>query len=317
MTIRTRWPEERAVAEPTEAERNDLGLLFEERTPEAEETVVESSPLTSETFERNNSEPQRSSQPPTEHPSSSDPAIRYGSLKFDHSAITSHEPFISRHKPVYAGPPPISELDDVPIAHIKEHLRAFSTEKGRYHKIAKWIDYLVDYRAEKIGLFHYDMLVRANADAQYGDARVVRRLLQEMRGVGIMPDLGLYHAVLQVLAIHPDYLLRAEILQEMKERWMGLSPDGWHWLVLGLLRDRQYEVAMDKLEQMQTDGLFIQPWLYDIFMFRLCEAGELDEVWKMLLYRWQNDRARISPSVWYYLLDVFSRDFHVSFILLP
>jgi len=119
----------------------------------------------------------------------------------------------------------------------------------------------------------------------------------------------------QVLAIHPDYLLRAEIMQEMKERWFGLSPEGWHNLIAGLLRDRQYEVAVDKLEQMQSDQIQVQPWLYDIFQYQLCEADELDEAYKLLIYRYENSRAEISPAVWYYLLDKFSSAFHVSYFL--
>jgi hypothetical protein len=114
-----------------------------------------------------------------------------------------------------------------------------------------------------------------------------------------------------VLAIHPDYLLREQIMQEMKERWFGLSPEGWHHLVVGLIRDRQYEVAMDKLEQMQSDEIMVQPWLYDVFMFQLCEAEELDEAFKLLQYRFHTQRSGILSSVWYYLLDKFSNAFHV------
>jgi hypothetical protein len=101
---------------------------------------------------------------------------------------------------------------------------------------------------------------------------------------------------------------------EMKERWFGLSPEGWHYLVVGLLRDRQYEVAMDKLEQMQSDEIMVQPWLYDIFMFQLCEAEELDEAFKMLQHRYHTQRSGILPSVWYYLLDKFSNAFHVGLL---
>ena len=109
-------------------------------------------------------------------------------------------------------------------------------------------------------------------------------------------------------------MLRAQIMQEMKERWLGLSPEGWHSLVVGLIRDRQYEVAMDKLEEMHSDEIKVQPWLYDIFVFQLCEAGELDEAYKLLKYRFENSRNEILPTVWYYLLDVFSSAFHVSVI---
>jgi len=101
-------------------------------------------------------------------------------------------------------------------------------------------------------------------------------------------------------------------MQEMKERWFGLSPEGWHWLVVGLIRDRQYEMAMDKLEEMQLDQIRIQPWLYDIFTFQLCEVDELDEAFKLLKYRWNHERGEISPSVWYYLLEKFSAGFQVS-----
>lgn len=100
----------------------------------------------------------------------------------------------------------------------------------------------------------------------------------------------------------------------MKRNWFGLSPDGWHSLIAGLIRDRQYEAATDKLEQMQNDGIRVQPWLYDIFMFQLCEAGELDEAFKLLTFRFDDHRKQIHPSVWYYCLDKFSHAFHVSLL---
>ena len=112
--------------------------------------------------------------------------------------------------------------------------------------------------------------------------------------------------------MHPDYLLQAEIMQEMKERWFGLSPEGWHYLVVGLLRDRQLELAMDKLEQMHSDEIRVQPWLYDIFLYQLCEADELEEAFNILQYRYENLNTEIQPGMWYYLLDKFSANFHVS-----
>jgi hypothetical protein len=113
-----------------------------------------------------------------------------------------------------------------------------------------------------------------------------------------------------VLAVHPDYLLRNEILEEMKERWYGLSPSGWHSLVVGLLRDQQYEIAMDKLEQMRADEIEIQPWLYDIFFFRLCELEELEEAYKLMMNRYTS--VPLTSPMWYHLLDAFSSGMHVS-----
>lgn len=99
----------------------------------------------------------------------------------------------------------------------------------------------------------------------------------------------------------------------MKERWFGLSPDGWHSLVVGLLRDRQIEMALDKLDQMHSDGIKIQPWLYDILTYQLCESDEFDEAFKLLQLRSESlNPVSISPSIWYYLLDQFSSASHVS-----
>lgn len=68
---------------------------------------------------------------------------------------------------------------------------------------------------------------------------------------------------------------------------------------------------MDKLEQMQTDGIRIQPWLYDIVTYQLCEIGEHDEAFKILQYRFEHARTDIPPGIWYYLLDAFSSAFYV------
>ncbi|TVY87554.1 Pentatricopeptide repeat-containing protein, partial [Lachnellula willkommii] len=197
-----------------------------------------------------------------------------------------------------------------PTKEIYERLRRVRTKEGAFMEIVELVQLLITDKGEKLSLFHYDALIRANADAAHGSVDAVKLLLQEMKEEGIGGDSGLYHAVLQVLAIHPDYLLRNEIMQEMKQRWFGLSPEGWHNLITGLLRDRQYEMAMDKLEQMRSDQIYIQPWLYDIFTYNLCEVGELDEAFKLLCYRFEKDRKDISPRLWYYLLDKFTSDFH-------
>lgn len=118
----------------------------------------------------------------------------------------------------------------------------------------------------------------------------------------------------QALTIHPDYVLRNEIMDDMKERWYGLSPEGWHDLVVCLLRDNHLEIAMDKIEQMHQDQIFIQPWLYDILTFKLCECDELDEALRITAYRWEILGEDIRPTIWYYLLDKFTGGLHVRTI---
>lgn len=94
--------------------------------------------------------------------------------------------------------PSSENLDDTPIPRLHDRLRQMLTEEGRYHDIAELVEYLVTSRGEKPSLLHYDALIRANSDAAYGSAKVVRGLLQEMKDSGILGDSGLYHGVLQV-----------------------------------------------------------------------------------------------------------------------
>jgi hypothetical protein len=97
----------------------------------------------------------------------------------------------------------------------------------------------------------------------------------------------------------------------MKNRWYTLTADGWHYLIVGLLRDRQYEIALDKLEQMQQEGTRVHAWLYDIFIYLFCEAEELGEALKILQYRVEQGDMDISANVWYYVLDACSTNYHV------
>ena len=89
-------------------------------------------------------------------------------------------------------------LDDIPIPRLHDRLRQMLTEEGQYRDIVKLVEYLVTTRGEQPALIHYDALIRANSDAEYGSAEVVRGLLQEMKESGIGCDSGLYHGVLQV-----------------------------------------------------------------------------------------------------------------------
>jgi hypothetical protein len=98
----------------------------------------------------------------------------------------------------------------------------------------------------------------------------------------------------------------------MKERWIEPTRDGWHYIIVGLLRDHQYEIALDKLDEMQGMAVKAHGWLYDIFIYLFCEAKELDEALWILKHRVENRDPDISANIWYYMLDVCSRDYHVS-----
>ena len=114
----------------------------------------------------------------------------------------------------------------------------------------------------------------------------------------------------QVLAIHPDYLLRHHILEELRGRWFSLTNDGWHDVVAGYIRDRQLEVALDTIEQMYKEGFQVDPWLYDMMIYNLCTAEEFDAALDLMQHRVSSGERNISATLWYHLLDSASRALH-------
>ncbi len=114
----------------------------------------------------------------------------------------------------------------------------------------------------------------------------------------------------QALAVHPDYLTRNSILKEMRERWLDLTPEGMHSVAAGLLRDGQYELALDKLEEMASKGTDVPSWLFDVFIYTLGQAGFHDEALKIAHHRVLKEGDQISLNIWYFLLDSCSRTLH-------
>lgn len=115
----------------------------------------------------------------------------------------------------------------------------------------------------------------------------------------------------QVLSVHPDYILQTEILNYMQSKWFNLTENGWHDVIAMMLRDHQFEMVIEKLDRMRSEGIRIQPWLYDLTMYKLADLGELDEVLRLLKQRIAEGESNISAQLWYHLLDVGSRALHV------
>jgi hypothetical protein len=84
------------------------------------------------------------------------------------------------------------------IAGQHELLRVLRTQEGTYHKITNLVEYLICKLGDKPALIHYESLIRANADAEFGSADMVRKLFAELKQEGFIPDSGLYHGILEV-----------------------------------------------------------------------------------------------------------------------
>ena len=90
------------------------------------------------------------------------------------------------------------ELDRLSTAQIHDSIRWYLPRSRVYRNIAELVQYLIRYRGEQPSRFHYDALIRANADEMNGSAEVVGILLKEMKELGIAGDAELYHGALMV-----------------------------------------------------------------------------------------------------------------------
>ncbi|TPX10500.1 uncharacterized protein E0L32_008550 [Thyridium curvatum] len=200
-------------------------------------------------------------------------------------------------------------LRSTPVPIIYDALRELQELPGSARRINRFVKHLIEERGEKPSLRTYELLLRANA-AVRGSADDVRELLKQMRENGVDGSSSVYHAALEALAVHPDYLLRNSVIKEMRDRWIEIAPEGWHSVVVGLLRDGQYEMALDKLEDLQKAHVGIPDWLYDIFVYTFGQMGFLDEALQMVNHRLQKETGDVSLNVWHFLLEVCSSGYH-------
>ncbi|KAL1966081.1 hypothetical protein VTN77DRAFT_4829 [Rasamsonia byssochlamydoides] len=188
-------------------------------------------------------------------------------------------------------------------------LQRKTSESPRMLAVSAILRILLKSRHVKPELRHYKAMILANTDPKFGSPENVRLLLNEMEEVGIAADSSTLHAALQALAVHPDYLLRQEILRTLRDRWLPLSPAGWHHLVAGLIREQQFELALDHLDHMAQMGIPVQSWLHGLLVYHLCELEEFDLVLKLMRSR-ANQQQDISMDLWLYVLDVASEALH-------
>ncbi|KAJ5053126.1 hypothetical protein NUH16_010186 [Penicillium rubens] len=156
---------------------------------------------------------------------------------------------------------------------------------------------------------HYKALILANTDNERGSPQLVRGLLEEMENNGITADSGTLHGALQVLAVHPDYLLRQEILNKLRDRWLTLSPAGWHFVVAGLLRENQIELALEHVALMERKDISVENWLHSIIVYTLCDHRELDEVYNVMRAR-VDQGHNMTHRLWMHVLTEAGKQGH-------
>lgn len=109
----------------------------------------------------------------------------------------------------------------------------------------------------------------------------------------------------------------------MKARWISLSPLGYHHLIISHLRDREYELALSVFYSLHHRHIPVEPWLYDILIYVLSEAGELSTALSILRSRAEDpdrnplypDPQDVSPGVWPYFLDTCAAAYDYAGVL--
>jgi hypothetical protein len=171
--------------------------------------------------------------------------------------------------------------------------------------------YMVFQRGYKPDRDMYASLILANGHVD-GSAATVRSLLSEMKKHGISLEAAECLTVLKVLAVHPDYLLRAEIIQHMERGWHGLSGDTHHLIIAGMLRGLQLEQAVDELEAMVRNDIGVEIWLYDLAIAVLTNVGELEEALRVMRMRLENAGPEGLNPLWTFMLEAAAESFNVS-----
>lgn len=170
---------------------------------------------------------------------------------------------------------------------------------------------LIKDRRERPEVRMYSAVIHSFVNSQEGTAGKVRSVLDEMKDLGVELDAWTCHCVLEALAVHPDYILRNEILDYMTERWWSLNDRGHNMVVAGLLRDRLFEMAVEKVQEMVARRVKVEDWLWDKMMWLLLEYGEMEECYQMLLLRQNNGSGKLSLALWTRFLDCAASVHHV------
>jgi hypothetical protein len=210
---------------------------------------------------------------------------------------------------------PEVDLSTVSTNSLYNRLRVAAAQ-GEYYKTRQLVEFLVRERREKPSVEHYNALILSNVSADPGTAWRVHDLLAEMQQAGLQLDAATCHAVLKVLAVHPDHLLRTDILDFMRSKWMGVNETGEHDIAAGLLREGLFEQALERLDGMERQHMRVQGWLLDMFVYMLCEAGEVGEASTIMHGRHLGGELNLSRQLWHYFLDKASAADHLDGTLL-
>ncbi|KAJ3526470.1 hypothetical protein NM208_g10343 [Fusarium decemcellulare] len=181
---------------------------------------------------------------------------------------------------------------------------------NRHMRISHLVRFLVSQRKYPLDAFIYECMMDVMADPK-GSALGVGKLLGDMAAEKITPTTTVCYSALEALAVHPDYVLRQRVINLMQKHWYEFTLSAKQNIAVGMLRDGQHELALDKFTELLDSEEKIDLWVYDVFIVEFGRMGFLDEVLQLLQQRKHakgtDDAFR---SLLYHALDIFSQAFH-------
>ncbi|KAF9765411.1 hypothetical protein IL306_002304 [Fusarium sp. DS 682] len=182
--------------------------------------------------------------------------------------------------------------------------------KNRHRRILNVVRYLLKHRKYPVDAQIYESLMAAMADPQ-GSSVGVSKLLQDMKSQNRPLTADVCYLALEALSIHPDYILRQEIIQLMEQHWFEFTMPVKQNIAVAMLREGQFELAMDKFAQLLEDPGHVDLWVYDIFILEFGREGFFDEMLYILKKRrFAHGSDTPFRSIQSMALDMFSQGFH-------
>ncbi|KAL3445067.1 hypothetical protein BJX65DRAFT_310221 [Aspergillus insuetus] len=204
-------------------------------------------------------------------------------------------------------------LQSLTTQEIETKLQDIAKTSPSVHSAMQKLQHLIQDRKIQPSARHYKWLIQCHSDPQHGSPNLVRQLLLEMEQNDIPLDSGTLHAALQALAVHPDYTLRQDVLRAMRDRWLPLSSDGWHYVVAGLIREHQFELALDNIAHMERKDIVVKGWLHSLLVYYLCECEEFGQILDLLRMRLEQGYP-VTQELWVHVLNAATAACHLPTI---
>lgn len=176
----------------------------------------------------------------------------------------------------------------------------------RHSRIVHIVRHLVVQRRQRLTPFMYECIAATLSDPTTSGRSLVN-LVKDMAQQGLEPTQAFYASALESLTVHPNYTALLAILEATRARgW----PESRQTVAVALLRDEQYELALDTLMELHAGDARVEPWVYDVFVFVLGRMGFVEAMMEVLAARLSLDATHGLHALQYYALDVCSAAFH-------